>query len=108
MAGLTAALVAAIAANNDQGAAFNNMIVVDGFATFFRVLVIGVGLLAIFASVEYLRREQAPGGEFYALILFSIVGQSVMATANELIVVVPLVPLIQIPLVWLGVLPSLV
>ena len=28
-----------------------------------------------------------PGGEYYALILFSIVGQCVMVTANELIMI---------------------
>ena len=87
VAGLTAALAGAIFANNDPGMAFNNMLIVDGFATFFRVLVIAVGLLAVFASTEYLRRENHPGGEFYALILFSIVGQSVMASANELIMI---------------------
>ncbi|HLX44102.1 MAG TPA: NADH-quinone oxidoreductase subunit N, partial [Bryobacteraceae bacterium] len=87
VAALGAALVAAIAANSDPGAAFNNMLIVDGFATFFRVLVIAVGLLAVFASTEYLNNENALGGEFFALILFSIVGQCVMATANELIMI---------------------
>jgi len=85
--GLAAALGAAISAGADPGGAFHNMLVVDGFATFFRVLVIGVGLLAVFASTEYLERERANGGEYYALILFSIVGQSIMVTANELIMV---------------------
>ncbi|MGH9557803.1 MAG: NADH-quinone oxidoreductase subunit N [Bryobacteraceae bacterium] len=84
---LIAALVAAIAANGHPGMAFNDMVVVDGFATFFRVLVIGVGLLAVFGSTEYLRRENSHGGEFYALILFSIAGQSFMASANELIMI---------------------
>ena len=87
VAGLGAALVGAIAANSDPGAAFSNMLIVDGFATFFRVLVIGVGLLAVFSSTDYLSRERASGGEYYALILFSIVGQCVMATANELIMI---------------------
>src|SRR6266852_3285798 len=85
--GLAAALWGAIAANSDPGPAFHNMLIVDGFATFFRVLVIVVGLLAVFSSTEYLRREKSPGGEYYALILFSIVGQSVMVTANELIMI---------------------
>jgi NADH-quinone oxidoreductase subunit N len=85
--GLAGALIAAIAANGEPGTAFNNMMVVDGFATFFRVLVITVGLLAVFASTEYLRRENSLGGEFFALILFSIVGQCVMSTANELIMI---------------------
>jgi NADH-quinone oxidoreductase subunit N len=85
--GLTAALIAAMGANSTPGAAFQNMLIIDGFATFFRVLVIAVGLLAVFCSTDYLRRENSPGGEFYALILFSIVGQCVMATANELIMI---------------------
>ena len=85
--GLAAALGGAISAGSDPGAAFHNMLVVDGFATFFRVLVIAVGLLAVFSSIEYLERERANGGEYYALILFSILGQSIMVTANELIMV---------------------
>jgi NADH-quinone oxidoreductase subunit N len=87
VAGLAAALVAAIAANSNPGAAFSNMLIIDGFATFFRVLVIAVGLLAVFSSTDYLSREHSTGGEYYALILFSIVGQCVMATANELIMI---------------------
>jgi NADH-quinone oxidoreductase subunit N len=67
--------------------AFNNMMNVDAFTTFYRVLVIGVGLLAVFSSVEYLSRERQNGGEFYALILFSLVGQCVMVGANELIMI---------------------
>jgi len=63
------------------------MLIVDSFATFFRVLVIAVGLLAVFCSTEYLKRERSPGGEFYALILFSLVGQSIMAASNELIMI---------------------
>ena len=87
LAGLTGALVAAIYANGSPGAAFHSMLVVDGFATFFRVLVIAIGMLAVFASTEYLRRESHPGGEFFALVLFSVTGQCIMATANELIMI---------------------
>jgi NADH-quinone oxidoreductase subunit N len=85
--GLAGALAGAVIAYGDPGPAFHDMIMVDGFATFFRVLVIAVGLLAIFASTEYLHRENAGGGEFFALILFSVAGQSIMAAANELIMI---------------------
>jgi NADH-quinone oxidoreductase subunit N len=85
--GLAVALWAALAANGSQGPAFQGMLLVDGFATFFRALVIIVGMLAVFSSTDYLRRENHTGGEYYALILYSIVGQSVMATANELIMI---------------------
>jgi NADH-quinone oxidoreductase subunit N len=85
--GLLAALLGSVMAYADPGPAFQNMLLIDGFATFFRVLTIGVGLLAVFSSVGYLGRENSHGGEFYALILFSIVGQSIMASANELIMI---------------------
>jgi NADH-quinone oxidoreductase subunit N len=84
---LAGALAAAVMANSSPGKSFNDMVIVDDFATFFRVLVIGVGLLAVFCASEYLHREKSPGGEFYALILFSIMGQCVMSASNELITI---------------------
>jgi NADH-quinone oxidoreductase subunit N len=83
--GLVAALAASLGA--DQGPAFSNMLIIDGFASFFRALVIVVGILAILTSGEYLSREKANSAEFCALILFSVVGQCVMVTANELIMI---------------------
>ncbi len=82
---LGAALYAAATA--DGGAAFHDMLIIDTFGTFFRVLVIGIGILAVLMSSEYLRRENMPGGEFYALVLFSVMGQCVMVTADELIMI---------------------
>ncbi|HYL74617.1 MAG TPA: NADH-quinone oxidoreductase subunit N [Bryobacteraceae bacterium] len=85
--GFAAALAAAVVANNNPGTSFSNMLIVDGFATFFRVLVIGVGILTVLSSTNYLRREHAESGEYYSLLLFSVTGQCVMATANELIMI---------------------
>jgi NADH-quinone oxidoreductase subunit N len=84
---LALAIGFALFAMNFPGTAFSGMIVADGFATFFRVLVCGVGLLTILLSLDYLDRENHQQGEYYALLLFSIVGQCVMASANELIMV---------------------
>jgi NADH-quinone oxidoreductase subunit N len=82
-----AALVSAVAANADPGLSFSNMLIVDGFATFFRVLVISVGILGLFSATQYLKREHAESSEYYALLLFSVTGQCIMATANELIMI---------------------
>src|SRR6266436_3666483 len=87
VATLIAAIAATLIANNVQGPAFSGMLKIDGFATFFRLLVLGVGILTVLCSYQYLRREQAHSAEYNALILFSIVGQSVMVTSNELIMV---------------------
>ncbi len=87
IAALLAAIAASLCAYRNPGPAFGGMLVVDGFATFFRVLVIGVGILTVLPSYRFLRREGAEAGEYHALLLFSIAGQCVMVTANELIMI---------------------
>ncbi len=87
IAALVAAILASVYAFSDPGPAFSDMLLVDGFATFFRILVIGVGILTVLSSYRYLTRENAEPGEYHALILFSVMGQCVMVTANELIMI---------------------
>lgn len=85
--GLAGGLAAAAWGVFAQGTAFSGMVIIDGFAVFFRVLVIAAALLVVLMSAGYLRREGAEAGEYYALVLFSVVGQCIMAAAGELIVV---------------------
>ncbi len=85
IAGLIGAAVAA--AMSSQGPAFHNMLIIDGLSTFFRVLVIVGGLVVLLVSGEYLAREDERGGEFYSLVLFSLVGQCIMVTANDLMMI---------------------
>jgi len=84
---LLAALVLAVVGAADPGPAFSNMLQVDGFATFFRVLVFAIGAMTILMSTNYLKQAEHEGGEYYALVLFSIIGQCLMATANDLIMI---------------------
>ncbi len=84
---LMAAIAASAYAYHASGAAFSGMLMVDGFAAFFRVLVMGAGILTVLASYRYLTRENAGAGEYHALLLYSIVGQSIMVTADELIMI---------------------
>src|SRR5581483_12168860 len=87
LAGIAIAFAANVWAYTNSGPAFQNMIVVDGYGTFFRGLVLVVGGLCILTSFSYLDRENAQSGEYYALILFSLVGQCILATASDLIMV---------------------
>ncbi|MGA2131364.1 MAG: NADH-quinone oxidoreductase subunit N [Bryobacteraceae bacterium] len=87
IAALVAAGAGAVISNGSPGAAFSGMLIVDGFATFFRVLVIGVGTLTVLASYRFLEREGVEAGEYHALLLFSIAGQCIMVSANELILI---------------------
>jgi NADH-quinone oxidoreductase subunit N len=84
---LLAAIGGAILAYTQAGPAFGGMLIVDGFATFFRVLVMIVGILVILPSYRFLDRQNAETGEYHALLLFSIAGQCLMAAANDLIIV---------------------
>jgi NADH-quinone oxidoreductase subunit N len=84
---LIAAIPLSLLTFTNPGPAFGGMLLIDGFATFFRLLVLVVGALTIIMSRPYFEREGAESGEYYALLLFSIVGQCFMASANELIMI---------------------
>ena len=84
---LVVALFGTAAAYSVPGAAFSNLLIVDGFATFFRVLVIVIGILTVLASYRYLDIADAETGEYHALLLFAIMGQCLMAASNDLIMI---------------------
>jgi len=87
LVGIVVAFAANLYAYTIPGQAFQNVITIDAFATFFRGLVLIVGLLCVLASVGYLHRQGAESGEYYSLILFSLIGQCILSTANELIMI---------------------
>src|SRR5580693_9377521 len=84
---LLAAVAGAAGAYSVQGPAFSDLLVVDGFGTFFRFLVLAIGILTVLASYQYLDLEEAETGEYHALILFALVGASLMVTSNDLIMI---------------------
>jgi NADH-quinone oxidoreductase subunit N len=67
--------------------AFSDMVLVGGYASFFDVLFLSVGLLTILHSESYLRKVQLNFGEFYALVLFAVAGMMLMGSAADLITV---------------------
>ncbi len=85
--GCYCAAVASLISYTNPGTAFSGMITADVFATFFRLLVCVIGLLIVLASMSYLKREDLPQGEYYALILFSLAGQCLMVSSSELVLI---------------------
>lgn len=69
------------------GLAFSNTIKVDSFSVFFNFLVIAIAAVVILSSFEYMVVQKIRAGEYYALILFSAVGMSVMSSAIELVLI---------------------
>ena len=71
--------------NGSPQATFNNMLAVDNYAVFFKLLFAGIAVLVILASTEYGAKFQRFQGEYYALILLSALGMMLMAATTELI-----------------------
>jgi len=69
------------------GIAFSNMIRVDSFSVFFHILIIAIAAVVILSSFEYMAVQKIRAGEYYALILFSIVGMGLMSSAIELVLI---------------------
>jgi len=64
---------------------FFDMIVIDSYAVVFKLIfLIGAGL-TILLSIKYLDIEEEQRGEYYALILFSVVGMMFMASGIDLL-----------------------
>src|SRR5947208_2447976 len=65
--------------------AFLNSMVVDHFTIYFWYLFLASAAIAILSSVRYLEIEHEHHGEFYSLILFSVVGMMCMAAAFDVV-----------------------
>ncbi len=66
-------------------AIFSNMLAVDNFALFFKLLFLAIAALVILASVDYVSKFSRFQGEYYALVLLSALGMMLMAATAELI-----------------------
>jgi len=73
--------------SQSPGLAFSNMIRVDSFSVFFHFLVIAIAAVVILTSYEYMAVQQIRAGEYYALILFGVVGMALMSSAVELVLI---------------------
>src|SRR5579863_8123846 len=69
------------------GLAFSNTIRVDTFSIFFNFLVIAIAAVVILSSFEYMAVQRIRAGEYYALILFGVVGMALMSSAIELVLI---------------------
>jgi NADH-quinone oxidoreductase subunit N len=77
---------------------FNGMVVQDGFSTFLNALQLVCGLLGVALAFGYVKRMGLERGEYYTLLLFSMVGMMLMVQAANLIVVFLALELLSIPL----------
>jgi NADH-quinone oxidoreductase subunit N len=66
---------------------FLNSMVVDRFTIYFWYLFLAGAAISILMSVRYLEIEHENHGEFYALILFSVIGMMCMAAGFDVVLI---------------------
>ena len=70
-----------------MGTAFYGTVETSAFTVFFHVLICGIVLVALLASLDTLPEDSHHQGEYYALITFGAVGMCLLTSAVELLVV---------------------
>jgi NADH-quinone oxidoreductase subunit N len=77
---------------------FSGMVAMDGFSTFLNALQLISGLFGVALAFGYVKRMGIERGEYYILLLFSVVGMMLMVQAADLIVTFLALELLSIPL----------
>lgn len=81
-----------------KGELFGGMFQADSLSAFFNLIFLLTGFLTIAASVEFTRRLPSHKGEYFGLILLSMVGMMFLASAGELLTLYVSLELTTIPL----------
>lgn len=96
--GMAIALGFVLASSGSTILGFNQMVVLDGFASFMQVLFLVSGMAAVALAYDYVQRMNINHGEFYVLMMFSIAGMMLMSQAYNLLMVFLALELLSIPL----------
>ena len=64
---------------------YDGMLRMDAFTLFFRATFLIMGAVTILSSVEYVRRRLRYAGEYYAILIFTIVGMMLISASGELL-----------------------
>lgn len=78
-------LYTSIVSKGTPRTAFYDMIVLDSYAVVFKSIFLIGAALSILLSIKYLEIEGEQRGEYYGLILFSVIGMMFMASSVDLL-----------------------
>jgi NADH-quinone oxidoreductase subunit N len=89
LAGLVGALVSVVmlASGPGRGSVMAGMLAADDFSLFLHALILGIAILGVLLAGAHLREIGAERGEYYALLLFAVVGMLGLVSAKDLIAV---------------------
>lgn len=78
---------------------FGQMMVVDSFSHFFRLMFVGITLITVlfsYSSREIMGRDRENKGEYYALLMFLCFGMMAMASAADLVMLALTIELVSL------------
>jgi len=64
---------------------FNNLLIVDAFSTFSKILIVGSTLVCCLMSMSYLENKQINSFEFFILMLLACLGMVCLVSSNDLL-----------------------
>jgi len=82
--GLVGAAASSILLWNRNATSFG-VVTADNFSIFVNLVIIAVGIMTVVISSQTVDRDHIPSGEYYATLLFAIVGMMLMAQATDLL-----------------------
>ena len=71
----------------DSNAESFGAVTADNFGLFVNLVLVVIGLLTVVFSSQTVERDRLPAGEYYAMMLFAIVGMMLMGQATDLLVI---------------------
>jgi NADH-quinone oxidoreductase subunit N len=83
--GFVGSVVVAILLHGETRTAFAGMMALDYWSIFFKVLFGLTGLVTVLMSGSYLETHRRHMGEYYALLIFAVIGLDLMAGARDFI-----------------------
>ena len=85
-AGLAVTLAVMLAYQwNTTDSLYDGLISIDGYSLFFRAVFLVMGIVFVLSSIEYVRKNLEYPGEYYALLVFAVVGMMLMSASRELL-----------------------
>jgi NADH-quinone oxidoreductase subunit N len=102
--GLLAALipVLTLAVDGADRSLFGGTYVVDNFALVVKALFLVAGYVTVLQSTNYIAEGDYPEGEYYFLLLSSILGMTVMGSARDLVTIFVALELLSVPVYLLA------
>src|SRR5829696_5746118 len=69
----------------DRNATSFGVMTADNFALFVNLVLVAVGIMTVVVSSQTIERDHVPAGEYYATLLFAVVGMMLMVQATDLL-----------------------